>query len=84
MTNELIYRDLLDIFSDVFARDDLVLSPGTSARDIVGWDSFRQIEIILAAEQKFGIKLTTREIDGLHNVGDLATLIAGRSMPRKG
>jgi len=43
------------------------------------WDSFKQIEIIIAAEERFGIKFRTREMDSLNNVGDLVQLIASKS-----
>jgi len=78
MTKE-IYAALDEIFRDVFLRDDLVLTPGLSARDVTGWDSFKQIEIVIAAEQRFGIKFTTRELDRLRNVGDLVEVIAAKA-----
>jgi acyl carrier protein len=70
-----IYDALTLIFQDVFLRDDFVLTPTLSAKDVPGWDSFKQIEIIIAAEQHFGIKLTTREVEGLTNVGDLVSVV---------
>ena len=78
MTEADIYAALGEIFSEVFLRDDLALTPGLSAKDVAGWDSFKQIEIVLAVEQRFAIKLRTREIDGLHCVGDLASLVAAK------
>ena len=57
-------------------RDDMEISPGLSARDVEGWDSFKQIEIMVSVEERFGIKLNTREIDRLKTVGDLAKVIA--------
>jgi acyl carrier protein len=69
---------LTEIFRDVFMRDDMTLRPDLSAKDVAGWDSFKQIEIILAAEERFGIKMTTRELDSLRNVGDLARVIASK------
>jgi len=74
-----IYQALTAIFHDVFLRDDLVLSPALSARDVEDWDSFKQIEIIIAVEERFGIKFRTREMDSLNNVGDLVRLIASKS-----
>jgi acyl carrier protein len=74
-----IYADLTEIFCEVFMRDDIVLTPELSAKDVQGWDSFKQIEIIVSVEEKFGIKFNTREIDGLKNVGDLATLVAAKA-----
>jgi acyl carrier protein len=73
-----IYEILSGIFRDVFLRDDLTLRPDLSAKDVRGWDSFKQIEIIIAAEQRFAIRLTTREMDGLQNVDDLARVIASK------
>ncbi len=74
-----IYGALTEIFHDVFMRDDITLTPETSARDIKGWDSFKRIEIILGVEDRFGIKLNTRELDSLRNVGDLAAVVANKA-----
>ena len=49
------------------------------AKDVPGWDSFKQIDIILAVEEKYRIKLNTRELDSLQNVGDLVRVIAARA-----
>ena len=73
-----IYGALTEIFHDVFMRDDLVLTAELSAKDVKGWDSFKQIEIIMATEEKFGIQLNTREIDSLQQVGDLVRVIGSK------
>jgi acyl carrier protein len=74
-----LYAAVGEIFAEVFLRDDLTLTPTTAAADIDGWDSFKQIEIVMAVEARFGIKLRTREIDGLRNVGDLIAVIAAKT-----
>ena len=74
-----IYNGLNEIFSDVFLRDDLVLTPALNAKDVRGWDSFKQIEIIMAAEERWAIKFNTRELDSLRSVGDLVTLIEAKA-----
>ena len=79
MSNAEIYTALTEIFRDVFMNDDMQLTPELSAKDVEGWDSFKQIEIILATEARFGIRLKTREIDNLTCVGDLASVIANHS-----
>ena len=81
MSQAEIYAALGEIFRDVFLRDDLELRPELSAKDVPGWDSFKQIDIILAVEEKYGIKLNTRELDSLHNVGDLVRVIADKTAP---
>ena len=73
-----IYAGLTEIFHEVFMREDLHLTATLSARDLKGWDSFKQIVIILATEQRFQIKLHTRELDSLGNVGDLVRVIAAK------
>jgi acyl carrier protein len=79
MTEPQIYEALTAIFRDVFLRDDIELAPATSARDVPDWDSFKQIEIIIAVEERFGVKFRTREMDSLNNVGDLVRLVAGKT-----
>ena len=79
MTEPEIYETLTTIFRDVFLRDDMELSAGLSAKDVPDWDSFKQIEIIIAVEEHFRIKFRTPEMDSLNNVGDLVHLIAAKT-----
>ena len=74
-----IYSALTTIFHDVFLREDLILAPELSAKDVLGWDSFKQIEIIISTEERFGVKFTTREIDNLRCVGDLVAVVAAKT-----
>jgi acyl carrier protein len=74
-----IYAVLTEIFNDVFMVDDMKLTPELSAKDVAGWDSFKQIEIMVSVEERFGVKLNTREIDSLRNVGDLVAVIARKT-----
>lgn len=72
-----IYQALSEIFQDVFLRD-VPLRPELTARDVAGWDSFKQIEIVMAVEERFAIRLTTRELDSLQSVGDLVRVVAAK------
>ena len=74
-----IYSDLTEIFHDVFMRDDIKLSPELTAKGVQGWDSFKQIEIIISTEERFGVKFTTREIDNLRCVGDLVAVVVAKA-----
>ena len=74
-----IYADLEEIFRDIFMPDDIRLRPDLSAPDVKGWDSFKQVEIILAAQEKWNIRFTTRELDNLRNVGDLVHIILSKA-----
>lgn len=69
-----------DVFRDVFDDDALVLSDGTTAADVDGWDSLMHINLIIAVERRFGVKFATAEISGLkgegQNVGTFRQLVA--------
>jgi len=79
-TNE-IYDRLTDLFRELFADDSIVLTPQTTANDIEGWDSFNHISVVVAVETRFGVKMTTAEIEGLANVGALVAAIESK-LPR--
>jgi acyl carrier protein len=72
------YKGLKDIFSDVFLRDDIVLTPELTAADVDGWDSFKQIEIVMGVEEIFGVKFQTRDLDSMATLGDLVKLIVAK------
>ena len=80
MSEAAFYPVLTEIFRDVFMRD-VALRPELTAKDVPGWDSFKQIEIIVALEERYNIKFHTRELDSLHNVGDLARVLAAKTQP---
>jgi acyl carrier protein len=73
-----IYRELTDLFQELFADEAIALSPETTANDIEGWDSFNHISVIVAVETRFGVKMTTNEIEHLANVGALVSAIESK------
>ena len=75
MIAEVVYT----IIRDVLMQDTLVLTPEMSAQDVEGWDSVQQVSIILAVEGHFGIRMKSREIDRLRNVGDFVRLVGEKT-----
>jgi acyl carrier protein len=75
MNDAEIYAGLTEVFHDAFGDDSLVLTPQTAADQVKGWDSVKMVTIILGVEQHFDVKLRSREVDKLKNVGDLAELV---------
>ncbi len=63
------------IFRDIFDDEDLTVTEETVANDIEDWDSFAQMQIVMAIEQMFGIKFSTDEVTGFKNVGDVVKAI---------
>jgi acyl carrier protein len=70
-----IEAGLTDVFRETFGDPSLVLRPDMTARDVAGWDSLKMVIIIMAVEERFGIEMRTREMDGLRCVGDFISLI---------
>ena len=80
MTEAEAYAGLTELLREVFADDALELHAETTADDIEGWDSFTHLNVIVATETRFGIKLRTNEIEGLKNVGDIVRIIVARAV----
>jgi len=79
MTEAEAYAGLTELFRELFADDTLELHAETTADDVDGWDSFTHLNVLVATETRFGIKLRTNEIEGLKNVGDLVRIIVARA-----
>ena len=81
MTDAEIYSQLTEVFHDLFDDPSLVLKPETNAADIPEWTSFMHLNLIVATEDRFGIKVSTAEIERLKNVGDLVALVRAKRSP---
>ncbi|MFC3125347.1 acyl carrier protein [Pseudoroseomonas globiformis] len=78
MSHADIYAALTEVFQEVFDDDDIALTPDTTADDIEGWDSQAHVNLVVAAESRFGVRFRTAELETLHNVGDFVALIASK------
>jgi len=67
------------IFAEVFDRDDIALRRSLTAKDVAGWDSFKQVELIIETEQRFKMRFTSAEVDGFRCLGDLIDVVAERA-----
>lgn len=83
MNDGQILDQVRDIIADVLDQGDLQITAATSASEVEGWDSFNHINIVVAVERRFGIKVNTAEIEDLRNVGELVALV-GRKLKAGG
>lgn len=83
MTDANILDALTDIFRDVFDDDSVVISPASTAAEYKAWDSLSNVNIMVAAEMRFGVRFKASEVEGLRNVGELIALIQ-RQLAAKG
>jgi len=73
-TTEII-NELTKIWRNELDDDSIVLNPETTAKDVEGWDSLTNIQLIVAAEKKYKIRFSATEIMNFKNVGDLAETV---------
>lgn len=66
-----VQEQLTEVFRTTFGDESIVLAPEMTADDIEAWDSVSHIALIYSIEDEFGIKLGVRDLENLHNVGDL-------------
>lgn len=78
MTREEVFRDLEEIFREVFDDEEIELCDETTAADIEDWDSLEQINLIVAIERKYNIKFNINEVGEMKNVGDMVDGILKR------
>ena len=69
-----VRQRIFEIFREVFQRPDLQLSPEMMTGDIPGWDSFKNVEILLACEEKLAIRFRSKEMDQIRSIGDLISI----------
>lgn len=79
MTKEKIYEMLDEVFQDVFDDEDIHVNANTTADDIEDWDSLEHINLVVAVENKFGIKFNMSEVVKFKNVGEMVDVIADRA-----
>ena len=76
MTRDAILGRLEGLFRKVFGDPALEIGEATTAADVPDWTSLRHVDLIVAVEQDFGVRFSTREVRQLSDVGSLVDLIA--------
>lgn len=71
MERKEIFEKLNEIFKDVMDNDEIEVTESTSSDDIEEWDSLSHIQLVVAIEKAFCVKITSIEIRGWDNVGDM-------------
>jgi len=66
-----VLSELENIFRDILDEDSLNLTRETTANDVDGWDSLTHIQLIVAIEKKYKVKISSKEILSWKNVGEL-------------
>ena len=78
MSREEVFEKLDEVFIDVFDDESIHVTDDTTANDIEDWDSLEHINLVVAIENKFGIKFNMSEVTSLKNVGEMVDIILER------
>ena len=77
-----LLEEVTAVFRDVFGDDEMVLTESSTANDVDGWDSLMHLNLIIALEERFGVRFSTADISDLkddgQNVGSLLQLITAK------
>lgn len=72
--------DVQDVLAELFRRElgcpRLELRLDDAEQDLPGFDSGKKVLLILATEERFGIRLRSREVDALRRFGDWVKLVS--------
>lgn len=77
MSREEVYDRLNGLFRDIFD-DDIKLKDTTTAKDVDGWDSLVNVNIIVSIEREFDIEFDMDEVGKMKNVGSMVDSICAK------
>ncbi len=75
MNQEEIVKELAVILNEVAGVDQSKVSSEKSFLDDLEVDSLSMVEVVMAAEDKFGVKIPDEEVKNLKTVGDAVNFI---------
>ncbi|WP_117211492.1 acyl carrier protein [Allorhizocola rhizosphaerae] len=75
MTREEVIAGLAEILEEVAGVDPADVSEEKSFTEELDVDSLSMVEVVVAAEEKFGVKIPDDEVQNLRTVGDAADFV---------
>jgi acyl carrier protein len=78
-----ILQKVATSITSVLDQPDLAITMRTTAKDVVGWDSFNHVNIVVAIESQFDIQFNPAEIEELRGVGEFVKMIEKKLAERK-
>jgi acyl carrier protein len=79
MTRDEITSGLAEILEEVAGVNPDDVAPEKSFTDDLDVDSLSMVEVVVAAEEKFGVKIPDNEVQSLKTVGDAVSYIEAHS-----
>ena len=70
-----VLAGLAEILNEIAGTDSAAVVPTAAFKDDLEIDSLTMVEIVVAAEEKFGIRIPDTDVEGLVTVGDAVAYI---------
>jgi len=71
---------LIQLFAEVLQVDPTDLNEDSSPDNVKQWDSLAAMELVAAIEEKFKVKLSTKEIMKMSTLGRARKVLQGKSV----
>lgn len=71
---------LIQLFAEVLQVDPTGLNDDSSPENVKQWDSLAAMELVAAIEEKFKVKLSTKEIMKMSTIGRARKVLKGKSV----
>jgi len=75
MSREEAFERINKVFREVFDDESITVTDSTTANDIDDWDSFEHINLVVAVEEEFGIRIPMGKVLVMKNVGEMIDII---------
>ena len=71
---------LIQLFAEILQIDPTDLNEDSSPDNVKQWDSLAAMELVAAIEEKFKVKLSTKEIMKMSTLGRARKVLQGKSV----
>jgi acyl carrier protein len=72
---------LVELFAEVLGVDPAELSDDSSPENVKQWDSLAAMKLVVAIEDKFQVKLSTKEIMTMSTIGRARKTLQTKKVP---
>ncbi len=70
---------ICEILRDFFDNDEITIDEKSSAKDVEGWDSLANVQIMLSIEEEFGVNFDLDDMVKFKCIGDIVECIERKS-----
>ena len=71
---------VVEVIAEILRIDPATLHDRSDAQSTPGWDSLRHIEIMLAIETAYDVRLSIAEMTALRHLGDIETVLRSKGV----